>query len=469
MVNRGRPSRDCLPCWKRKLRCDLVHEGCGQCQRARLRCHGYRDPQDLVFHDETRSAEQKVVARQPWTQASHPTAMELGWNIRARYVFFSVYVFEFSHSLGPVAPFYNRASALDHLSASLEATSLAFMAVQLHTPALMHLASVSYVTAIQRLGRALTELPNGAEEILQSILLLDMYEKMVNRNPQGSSSWMSHAQGGMSLLGPRAQQFASSLTGRQLSARLITALTVSCGAMAVRVPDGLMALRGHLDPFISTVKWRFTGILAHVINLQADLRNAEDTCTIDLAERAEHLDDQFKSLYRTLPPSWRPRQISPVRPDLLIFGSYYEIYEDHYVTQVTNGIRAMRLLLNNIMSRHTLRPGPGTIILARICDITHQICATVPQFVLPRAVPDNAVGFSPLQSLQCCTLLAPLYIANQVSADALMRDWIRRCLEYMSETGCMKIAKDVADLMRNKHDLNYWLVYAMVGSYAFAA
>lgn len=444
-------------------------EGCGQCRRARLKCHGYRDPQDLVFHDETRSAEQKVVARQA-THASQPTAMELGWNVRARYVFFSVYVFEFSHSLGPVAPFYNRASALDHLSASLEATSLAFMAVQLRTPALMHLASASYVTAIQRLSCALTELPSsGAEEILQSILLLDMYEKMVNRNPQGSSSWMSHAEGGMSLLGPRVQQFASSLTGCQLSARLITALTVSSGAMGVRVPDELMALRGHLDPFISTVKWRFTGILALVVDLQADLRNAGDICTIELAERAEHLDDQLRNLYGALPPFWRPRQISPVRPDALIFGSYYEIYADHYVTQVTNGIRAMRLLLNDIMSRHTLRPSPDNIILDRILDITHQICATVPQFILPRAAPENTVGFSPLQSLQCCTLLAPLYIANQVSGDALMRDWIRRCLQHMSETGCMKIAKDVADLMRNKQDLNYWLVYAMVGSYAFAA
>lgn len=400
--------------------------------------------------------------------------MELGWNIRARYVFFSVYVFGFSHGFGPVASLYNRASTLNHLSASLEATSLAFMATQLHNPTLMHLASVSYVTAIQRLGRTLDELSSvRAEEALQSILLLDMYEKMVNRNPQGSSSWMSHTQGGMSLLSPRVQQFTSSLTGCQLSARLITALIVSCGAMAIRVPDALTALRGHLDPFISTVKWRFTGILAHVVDLQSDLRNVGGNCGIALATRAEQLDNQLRSLQGTLPLSWRPRQISPVRPNPLIFGSYYEIYVDHYVTQVTNGIRITRLMLNNVILRHTpvgvSNSSPDSNILARIRDIAHQICATVPQFVLPGVRPDNTVPFSPLQSLQCCILLAPLYITNQVSADILMRDWIRRCLKYMAETGCMKIAKEVADLMRNKPDLDYWLVYAMVGSYAFAA
>ncbi|KAF7557533.1 hypothetical protein G7Z17_g539 [Cylindrodendrum hubeiense] len=397
MVNRGQPSRDCLPCRKRKLRCDLLPEGCGQCRRARLQCHGYRDPLDLVFRDETRSAAQKVVGRQNWTLVAHPVAMELGWNIRARYAFFSVYVFDFSHSLGSVAPLYENASASDHLSASLEATSLAFMAIQLHTPALMHLASLSYLTAIRKLGQAINEVSKfGAEEILQSILLLDMYEKMVNRKPQGSSSWISHANGGMSLLGPRVQQFTSSLTGLQLSARLITALTVSSGAMAVRVPDGLLALRSDLDPFINTPKWSFTGILAHVVNLQADDRDAGGDGSIDLAERAERLDNELRNLQTALPQSWRPQHISPMRPDPLIFNSHYDIYLDHYVTQVTNGIRAVRLILNNIMLRHTpvsvSNSDSESDIIIRIRYITHQICATVPQFILPEAQPDNTGG-----------------------------------------------------------------------------
>ncbi|KAH6892573.1 hypothetical protein B0T10DRAFT_511243 [Thelonectria olida] len=468
MVNRGQPSRDCLPCRKRKLRCDLRPDGCGQCLRARLRCYGYRDPQDLVFRDETRSTKQKVVARQ-----SHPTTMELGWNIRARYAFFSVYVLGFSHSLGPVAPFYNRASSLDHLSASIEATSLAFVAIQLHAPALKHLASISYVTAIQRLGKALSELSNsGEEEALQSILLLDMYEKMVNPNPRGSS-WMSHALGGMSLLAPRLQRFASSITGRQLCGRLVTALTVSCGASALRVPDALTTLRGHLDPSMGTVKWKFTGILSQVVDLQAEFHNTGGICTTNLAERAQHLDDQLRGLEETLPLSWRSRQISPVRPDPLVFGSHYEIYADHFVTQVTNGIRVARLMVNKILlvgtSADVSNSSPSNNILAQICDITHHICATVPQFVLPEALPENSLPFSPHQSLQCCLLLAPLYIAHQVSTDSLMRHWILQCLRYMAETGCMRIAKDVADLMIRNPDVDYWLVYAMVGCYAFAA
>ncbi|UPK89445.1 hypothetical protein LCI18_000380 [Fusarium solani-melongenae] len=63
MVNRGRPSKDCLPCRKRKLRCDLKAGTCGQCRRAGLECHGYRNPQDLVFRDQTEVARHKVLVR----------------------------------------------------------------------------------------------------------------------------------------------------------------------------------------------------------------------------------------------------------------------------------------------------------------------------------------------------------------------------------------------------------------------
>jgi hypothetical protein len=367
-----------------------------------------------------------------------------------------------------MAPFYNRASSLDHLSASIEATSLAFVAIQLHAPALRHLAELSYVNAIQKLGKAISELrTSGEEEALQSILLLDMYEKMVNSNPAGSS-WMSHALGGLSLLGPRLHQFAASVTGRQLCGRLVTALTVSCGATATRVPDALTTLRGYLDPSMSTVKWRFTGLLSQVVDMQADFHNAGGICTANLADRAQQLDDQLRGLEGALPLSWQPRQISPIRPDPLVFGSHYAIYADHFVTQVTNGIRVARLMVNKILLTESSNSSLIDIP-AQIRDITHHICATVPQFILPEALPENTLPFSPHQSLQCCLLLAPLYITHQVSTDNMMRDWILQCMGYMAETGGMRIARDVADLMRRNPNVDYWLVYAMVGSYAFAA
>ncbi|KAL2678366.1 hypothetical protein Neosp_009112 [[Neocosmospora] mangrovei] len=320
--------------------------------------------------------------------------------------------------------------------------------------------------ATRSLSRALAGLQSGgAPEALQSILLLDMYEKMINRNPQGSTSWMIHTQGGISLVEAFGSDITLGVAGRDLCARLVTAVVVSCGAAVVRVPDALRTLRDRLNPFYNTVKWRFMGILIFIVNLQADLHRAGGISTMDMASRAQQLDIQLARLQETVPLPWRPRTISPVRDHPLIFGTYYDVFADHYVTQVTNGIRAMRLVLHQILSRHS----SGNDSSLKIRDLTHQICASVPQFILPWARSTQTVPFSPLQRLQCCTLLAPLYIANQVSEDAHMRDWIRCCLEHMAEKGGMKMAQDMADLTRTNRGLNYWRVYATVGSYAFAA
>ncbi|KAH7000670.1 hypothetical protein EDB80DRAFT_649879 [Ilyonectria destructans] len=475
MVYRGQPSRDCLPCRKRKLRCDLLVEGCGQCRRARIKCHGYRDRQSLLFRDETRSTQQKVLARQAAaTQSSAPQGMEFGWDVRARYVFLSTYVLGFSHSLGSVAPLCNKVSAASHLSASLEATSLAFMANQLHAPDLMQLANASYFNAMQKLRQALEGLSaSGAEEALQSVLLLDQYEKIVYRTPQSSSLWMSHIYGGLSLITPYIRELHLSPTGCQLGARLITSLTVSSAAMAVRVPAAVKDLCCHLDPYLGGVKWEFLGILIQVVDLQADIHNVGDKDLMNLVQRADQLDKLLLNLQLKMPPSWRPRQISPAKPHPLIFGTHYEVFADHFITQVNNGIRVARLMVNNIIIKYTpfdrYESSSCSKILAAVMDLTQQICATVPQFLLPETNSDHTVPFASRQSLQCCVLLAPLYITYQTSNDILMQDWISQCLTYMAETGRMKVAQDVADLIKSDQNPDYWLVYAMVGSYALAA
>lgn len=56
-----------------------------------------------------------------------------------------------------------------------------------------------------------------------------------------------------------------------------------------------------------------------------------------------------------------------------------------------------------------------------ITQITKQICASAPQFFLPDARVENARHFSPLQKLQCSTLLTPLFLASQLSVDHRMQ------------------------------------------------
>ncbi|KAL0938078.1 C6 transcription factor [Colletotrichum truncatum] len=475
MVNRGRLSPACFPCRSRKLRCDLQKDTCGQCQRAKIACHGYRDPAALQFRDESLSIEQRALSSGDddffVRMTSRPGTLELNWDARARYAFFSTYINGFTRSMGEVAYYCRTARSSDHLSASVEAASLAFMATQLSSTYLMRLANASYVTAIRRLNHFLTELESqGAEEALQSVLLLDIYEKMVHRDAWASQAWMSHSQGGLSLLNTRASSILSSPAGCHLAARLVTAVTVSCVTKGVNTPKELATLRRNIGYRVSSPKWSFLGVLSRVYNLHFDFERGK-VSKRDFVVRAKCLDDHLETLDKTVPSAWRPQTIQISENDVNVLGSCYDVYPDHYTTQVVNALRTMRLILYSISKHHVSDVNyiQKTISPETVCTLTRQVCASVPQFILPGVRTSNSIPFSPLQQLQCRTFLTPLYFVHQISEEASVREWVRRCMRFMWEYGNMRTAKDIADVMETRPNLNYWTVFAMTGSYAFSA
>lgn len=311
---------------------------------------------------------------------------------------------------------------------------------------------------------------SATDDSLQSVLLLDLYEKIIHRDPRSTITWTSHVLGAISLVKSCKNKIIASNTGRRLATRLAVTLTISCGAAGIRVPNTLISLRDDLASYVGDAKWDFTGLVVGVVNLKADIHNRRFTRSSEVAEKAKELDGRFADLERALPTSWMPRRLY-FSGHPLIFGHYYDIFPDHFVTQVRNAIGTVRLMLNDMILKHA--PGEGSVprndAATAISEITGQICAALPQFILPGARPDNEMPFSPVQRLQCQTSIAPLYIAGQLSTDHGMRDWVIHALEHMAEVGAMKTAKDVAGILRVTPDTDYWMIYSMLGSYALAA
>ncbi|KAL0764387.1 hypothetical protein CaCOL14_013022 [Colletotrichum acutatum] len=389
------------------------------------------------------SAEQKVIARRSHVLPveNHPASLELSWDTRARYAFFSTYIQGFTRSMGEIAYHYRNAKTLDHLSASVEAASLAFMGVQLASTNLLQLANSSYVTAIRRLNHALGSLnPDEAEKALQTILLLDMYEKLVHRDPAKSQSWLSHAQGGLSLLGARETSIVSTPTGCQVAARLVTAVTVSCATIGDKVPLELTKVRRNIGYRVKSVKWTFLGVLAQVVNLKSDIIHGR-VSTLELLVKAKGLDERIDALDKARPPSWKPKTIQ-VTADERILGCFYDIYPDHYITQVSNAICTIRLILYHLVKTYVpeeIRPKEDTFH-GTSRDSVNQMCASVPQFILPG-----------------------------VSEDKKVKAWVQQCLRFMWESGGFKSAKEILHVTQTAPDLDYWTVFAMTGSYALGA
>ncbi|KAK8033874.1 hypothetical protein PG991_003272 [Apiospora marii] len=566
MVNRGKPSLDCRPCKKRKLRCDLQRDVCGQCSRASIKCFGRRDSKELIILDQTASTQQKVQGAQlvrasdlatRQTTYHHPFQLIPDWfsyassvpafaaipsplppalEVRARVTFFAHYVFGFSRSHGALAALYQATASDSPLSAAVDAAAFLFLARQYEAPGyattqatsssrqgsgLTRLATASYVLATRRLSSALrAESPflldecsgnakgycpqTYGDETLQAVLLLDLYEKLAVTGIQrpGAAvsprihveSWMSHVRGALSLL--RASGLGhdglESSVKRRLAARLAMTMVVSCGAAGVHVPHELERLRAGLAPYFvmagtdapltdQTIahptlrldpKFAVTGVVVGVVNLAADVVQIslapEQVCS-----RAQDLDRQFVEMELALPPSWHYERVTASSGYPMVYGGYYDLYADHFVTQVRNVVRSMRLLLASLVMkcdgterRYQHRPTRADFSIEPICD---DIVASVPQFTWAMARYDNTVPFGLLQSLQCFTLLSPLYMAGQMTARPELREWIITTMEYMAESGGLYMARLVANTLRDAPETNYWHVYAMLGSYAFAA
>ena len=163
-----------------------------------------------------------------------------------------------------------------------------------------------------------------------------------------------------------------------------------------------------------------------------------------------------------------------------VFEQRYDTYPDHLVTQSWNVIRVMRVLLNDIIRAEYTSRGTKSLnrlpsyhnsstATACIDDVAKQICATVPQFTIDEKTQGNKASCT-TQKLRYYTLLFPLYVAGlYASSTTQIKPWIIKQLRFMSEEMRIRNASVVADVLERGEGVCPWDVYALLGSYAFAA
>ncbi|CAD6582208.1 MAG: hypothetical protein ASARMPRED_000899 [Alectoria sarmentosa] len=480
MVYRGKPSKACLECRNRKLRCDLRRGSCGQCIRATLECSGYRDTEQLRVRNETQTTKQKALARRP---KFVPPSLTIALDDRARNAFFSHYVSGFSKTYDVLESLYKQCPKDRPLTASVDAVSLAFFSFQFGCTQASQVAREKYLHALSLLNRALKS-PESvtSDSTLLAVLLLDLFEKITNNNPRSIGSWMSHINGALALVERRKAPSLQDYTGLRLSARLTTNLLISCISANTPVPPALVELRSDLEPFINKEdpKWQISGLVVKYANLKGA---TQDGCVSspNIIARATALDLEFLSLAKRMPSTWLYNPAYVEKASERVFEKRYDIYPDHFVTQGWNVLRVMRILLNDIIrtyrdSKNTspFNDGPSSpkssIAAACIDEIAKGICATAPQFTGYETTTPRSKAYCTTQRLRCYTLLFPLYVAGlYASSTTQIKPWIVKQLRFMSNEIGIPNAKVVAEILERGGGTCPWDVYAVLGSYAFAA
>ncbi|KAF5535257.1 hypothetical protein FPHYL_13230 [Fusarium phyllophilum] len=317
MVNTGRPSMDYWLTFVSK--CDLKPECCGQCRRANILCHGYRGAKDLAFRDQTRVARQKVVARQGYayqliTWPSPVLDLNLDVETRCRDTFFLLYVTGLSRSFSPLPPLYHQATISQHLAYSVHAVSLAFSAVQFDNRELISTALNGYSATIGNLRHSLCDLDVLiGDEILQSILLLDLFEKLT--------------------------------------------------APSLGIPGLIM-----------DSKWDYMRILVDIVNLRAILATGIMVDRSKIDERVPDINYRLEYLADSLERSCGP--VTVFWSDWQTLEGEYDVYPNHFTMQLHNAVRMMRLEMEGLI-RDSCHEKNGDVInktAKQICrSVTHSI------------------------------------------------------------------------------------------------
>ena len=443
-------------------------------------CSGYRDTELLRVRNETEKTKQKALSR-----ALPPVPRTLNTTIddRARNAFFSHYVSGFSKTYDVLEPLYQRSAPDRPLNASVDAVSLAFLSFQFDCTQALRLSRDKYLSALPLLNKTLRTPESAASDsTLLAVLLLDLYEKITNNNPRSIGSWMSHINGALALVDMRKEPLLQDYTGIRLSARLSTNLLISCVSANSPVPPALVKLRADLEPFlnIDDPKWRISGLVVKYANLKGAI---QDGClhSSDIIARATDLDCEFMLLAKYMPPRWLYNTIHLDESSDRVFEQHYDTYPDHMIAQSWNVLRIMRVLLNDMIcvgyaSRGT-KPFNDTflcdsspILTGCIDDIAKEICASVPQFTNYEKTTPRTKFHCTTQRLRCYTLLFPLYVAGlYASAATRIKPWIVNQLRFMSKEMGIRNAGFIANILERDEGICPWDVYAVLGSYAFAA
>ncbi|CZR58790.1 related to C6 transcription factor [Phialocephala subalpina] len=481
-----------------RLKCDFRTPSCGPCIRAQMPCSGYRDTQRLRIRNESNEVKRKaIVKRSP--PVAVPRSLPLGLEVQARNAFFLNYVTGTLKSWDFLKQFSNHSGMPNHLRLSIDAVSLAYLSHQVYSGAAMALARERYISALRQMNKTLQcQISATDETALLSSLLLDLYEKITNFEPQGyDQSWTSHVNGALTLVKLRGLRTFQEPWELRVLARLSTNLLISCVASEAEVPQHLIEVRAYCGERLNAndPKWRLSDVMVCYANLRSHVSRGDMALEEQIYLGIE-LDSRLRTLTFEMPPEWRYETTHASTTNFeTVWESRIDKYPDRQVTQTWNVCRLVRILLNEPVLEYCTSSSGGfktassnsmlvTMAKANIEALSEEICASVSQYLECHCQPawkqpspnvdiihrKTTHAHTPAEKLDCYTLIFPLYIVGRSKYTSVdMKLWIVKQLQHMGIHFDIRNAGLVGRTLELGWNVDPWKIYAMLGSYAFVA
>jgi hypothetical protein len=384
--------------------------------------------------------------------------------------FFSTYVpdghFEYLPQL------YNDITPDSALFPVVHAVAIANLSRELRAPELQIEAQSQYARALAATNSALA-CPKTAiqDSTLASVLLLSLFETIMQQYRQMPSSWSSHIEGATTLLKMRGlKQFQSKL-GSQLYVQVSSNIRISSAQRSTRVSADFLEFNELAMPFLDANNPTLRVSL--LVDAFAKLREAIVSKHVEdsgfIIDSAMQLDQNVLLLLSTLPDGCGYEIIHVAKSEPGVFEGVTHRYRDHRVAQLWNSLRMIRIFLNEAVHREVsamigadyesygFEVPTDWILLQEMTArnaqrLASDICASVPQFTKLSAGQPLAVG-------PAAFLLWPLSAAGEsyLSPEPLRLYAIDR-LKFLGREARLPQALWAAQMLEESEKLEDWYV-----------
>ena len=245
---------------------------------------------------------------------------------------------------------YQTDSIPEGLLASMKAVGLAGYSHSGHAPSLMKNARYQYLRAIQLTNAALQSRDDAKKDTtLMAIMILGIFEAVTGCNQQSVTAWAEHVAGAAALLKLRGREQFRTAGGRRMFIQTVSTLMVICMQRRLPLPDYIIEwtaetrkmFQGPPDP-----AWTVQELMMRFTNFRAAIHDGSISDPLVILAQCLELDGEYLEIFNDVPVGWRYQTIDVESDSDFIYNGRYHIYHDYWIAQMWNGMRTVRVILN---------------------------------------------------------------------------------------------------------------------------
>ena len=286
----------------------------------------------------------------------------------------------------------------DNLMTTIRAVGLAGFSTAAGAPELMREARKNYTVAVRLLNSALqSPVEVKKDTTLLAIMILGIFETLTGREEDSLIAWAAHLKGAAALMEIRGPQQLSTVAGRRLYGQITASLITVCLQQEIAVPGHILELSLEVFKYVDAndIIWANQRVILLFTNFYTKIKHGEIVDLHEILDKSRELEDMLVRTFVDPPQDWTfSMSYTEDHPDLIYYGCYH-VYQHALAAISWNGMRTIRIMLNEIV-RDTLLLGlsakPPLFVepkytkqLQSSTEILHQtsfdIIASVPQYL----------------------------------------------------------------------------------------